>query len=60
MTNNRCEKSHQMNRCVCRFLENEEKNNEKILITGQIYLVKYKKIENLGHFAYGLYAVQVS
>jgi len=43
MTNNRSEKSHQMNSCVCRFLENEEKNNGKILKTGQSYLVKYKK-----------------
>jgi len=60
MTNNRNEKSHQMNSCVCRFLENEEKNNEKILKTGQSYLVKYKKTENLSHLAYGLLEVQVS
>jgi len=49
-----------MNSCVCRFLENEEKNNEKILKTGQSYLVKYKKTENLSHLAYGLLEVQVS
>ena len=30
MTNNSCEKSHQMNSCVCRFLENEEKINKKL------------------------------
>jgi len=35
MTNYRCEKSHQMNSCVCKFLENEEKNNEKLIETGQ-------------------------
>jgi len=35
MTNNRCEKSHQMNSCVYRFLENEEKINEKLSKTGQ-------------------------
>ena len=36
MTNNRCEKSHQMNSCVCRFLENEENNNEKLSKAGQL------------------------